>query len=102
MRPLNYLSAPRTSGISPSPESPGLFAFNGVAGMSYVKHVLQPGEKILVDGRLSWVLFFPAIFYLIGGLILVAVENAFWYQPLIVFGTIAVFGILTLVSAANA
>jgi len=70
--------------------------------MSYVKHVIQPGEKILVDGRLSWVIFFPSILYLIVGLILVAVENAFWYQPLVVFGTVAVFGILTLVSAANA
>jgi membrane protein YdbS with pleckstrin-like domain len=80
------------------------FSFNGVAGMSYVKHVIQPGEKILVDGRLSWVLYLPAILYLIVGLVLVAVKNAFglWYQPLIMIGTVAVFGILTLVSAANA
>jgi uncharacterized membrane protein YdbT with pleckstrin-like domain len=70
--------------------------------MSYVKHVLQPGEKILIDGRLSWVLYIPAILCLILGLILIAFEYAFWYQPLIVFGTLAVFGILTLVSAANA
>jgi len=72
--------------------------------MSYVKHVIQPGEKILVDGRLSWVLFFPALFYLIVGLILIVVETAFWpwYQPLVVFGTVAVFGILTLVSGFNA
>jgi len=69
-----------------------------------VKHVLQPGEKILVDGRLSWVLYIPAILYLVGGAILVAIENIFWpwYQPLVVFGTIAVFGILTLVSAGHA
>jgi uncharacterized membrane protein YdbT with pleckstrin-like domain len=72
--------------------------------MSYVRHVLQPGEKILIDGRLIWVLYLPAILYLIGGVILIAVENVFWpwYQPLVMFGTIAVFGILTLVSAAHA
>ncbi|HTV28168.1 MAG TPA: PH domain-containing protein [Xanthobacteraceae bacterium] len=72
--------------------------------MSYVKHVIQPGEEILVDGRLSWVLYLPAILYLIAGLVLIAVENAFWSwsQPLITFGTIVVFGILTLVSLANA
>jgi uncharacterized membrane protein YdbT with pleckstrin-like domain len=79
-------------------------AFSGAAGMSYVKHVIQPGEKILVDGRLSWFLFFPAILYLAAGVILIAVENAFWpwYQPLVTYGTLAVFGILTFVSAANA
>ena len=70
--------------------------------MSYVQHVLQPGEKILVDGRLSWVLFAPAIFYLIVGLILIVVENTFWYQPLVVFGTLMVFGILTGLSAFRA
>jgi uncharacterized membrane protein YdbT with pleckstrin-like domain len=70
--------------------------------MSYVKHVLQPGEKILMDGRLSWVLYIPAILCLILGLILIAFESALWYQPLVVFGTAAVFGILTLGSAAHA
>jgi uncharacterized membrane protein YdbT with pleckstrin-like domain len=70
--------------------------------MSYVRHVIQPGEKILVDGRLSWVLFFPAILYLIVGLILIAVENAFWPSQILVFGTMAVFGILTLVSVFRA
>jgi len=72
--------------------------------MSYVKDVIQPGEKILVDGRLSWVLYVPAILYLIAGLVLIAVENAFWpwYQPLVMFGTVAVFGILTLGSLASA
>jgi membrane protein YdbS with pleckstrin-like domain len=98
------LPAHGANAISSSPRIPGLFAFSGVAGMSYVKHVLQPGEKILVDGRLSWAIYHRAIFYLIAGLILIAVENAFWhwYQPLVVFGTIAVFGILTLASAASA
>jgi membrane protein YdbS with pleckstrin-like domain len=79
-------------------------SFNGVAGMSYVKDVIQPGEKILADGRLSWVLYLPAILYLIAGLVLIAVEDVFWpwYEPLTMLGTAAVFGILTLVSAANA
>jgi uncharacterized membrane protein YdbT with pleckstrin-like domain len=72
--------------------------------MSYVKHVLQPGEKILVDGRLSWVLYHRAIFYLIVGLILFAVEYAFWpwYEPFVMYGTAALFGVATLVTALDA
>jgi uncharacterized membrane protein YdbT with pleckstrin-like domain len=30
--------------------------------MSYVKHVLQPGEEVLAVGRLHWIIFWPAIF----------------------------------------
>jgi hypothetical protein len=100
------LPALAVNAISSAPRIPGLFASSGVAGMSYVKHVLQPGEKILVDGRLSWVLYVPAVLYLIGGAILVAIEEIFWpaiwYQELVVLGTGAVFGILTLGSAVHA
>ena len=29
--------------------------------MSYVKHILQPGEEVRVVGRLHWIIYVPAI-----------------------------------------
>ncbi|MGO9134843.1 MAG: PH domain-containing protein [Methylovirgula sp.] len=31
--------------------------------MSYVKHILQPGENVLVVGRLHWIIYMPAILW---------------------------------------
>lgn len=31
--------------------------------MSYVKHILQPGEEVLVVGRLHWIIYWPAFFW---------------------------------------
>ena len=70
--------------------------------MSYVKHVIQPGEKILVDGRLSWVLYWRAIIFLIVGLILMALEYAVWGENLAIYATAVVFGAATLVSGFDA
>jgi uncharacterized membrane protein YdbT with pleckstrin-like domain len=33
--------------------------------MSYLKHILQPGEKVVFDGHLHWVIYKKAIFCLI-------------------------------------
>ncbi len=33
--------------------------------MSYVKHILQPGEELLVVGRLHWIIYGPAIFWFV-------------------------------------
>jgi uncharacterized membrane protein YdbT with pleckstrin-like domain len=68
--------------------------------MSYVKHVLQPEEKILVDGRLSWVVYHRAILYLIAGLILITLEHVIWNQELLIYATGALFGGAALVSGA--
>ncbi len=74
--------------------------------MSYIKHVIQPGEKIIVIGRLSWTVFLPAIFYLILGGILVIVEQIFGPQGAIradlIYGTAALLGAATLISAFRA
>ena len=43
--------------------------------MSYVRSVLQPNEKILVIGRLHWIVYIRAILFLIVGTTLVALEN---------------------------
>ena len=66
--------------------------------MSYVKHVLQPNEKLLVDGRLSWTVYHPAILFLIAGLILIALENAFWNQEFVIYATGVAFGGAALVN----
>jgi hypothetical protein len=33
--------------------------------MSYVKHILQPGEQVLVIGKLHWIIYLPAIFWML-------------------------------------
>jgi uncharacterized membrane protein YdbT with pleckstrin-like domain len=33
--------------------------------MSYVQHILQPDEKLLVVGRLHWIIYWPAIGFFI-------------------------------------
>ena len=49
--------------------------------MSYVRSVLQPNEKILVTGRLHWIVYMRAILLLIVGTTLVALENNLLIGP---------------------
>jgi uncharacterized membrane protein YdbT with pleckstrin-like domain len=74
--------------------------------MSYVKHVLQPEEKILVDGRVSWVVYHRAILYLVVGGVLVVLEQVFAPQGAtrlyLIDATAALFGLATLISAVQA
>jgi uncharacterized membrane protein YdbT with pleckstrin-like domain len=42
--------------------------------MSYVRSVLQPNERILVIGKLHWIVFVPAIFLFVLGGVLLALE----------------------------
>jgi uncharacterized membrane protein YdbT with pleckstrin-like domain len=71
--------------------------------MSYVKHVLQPGEKVIMVGRISWVVYHRALFYLIGGLVLLFLEHLYWgqdwFRELVMVITALLFGAATLVSA---
>jgi uncharacterized membrane protein YdbT with pleckstrin-like domain len=48
--------------------------------MSYVQSVLQPGERIIADGRLHWISYGSAILALVCGLVLVGVEYRYWPQ----------------------
>ena len=41
--------------------------------MSYLDKILQPGERVLVTGRLHWVIFLPALLLLIA-----AIAVAIW------------------------
>jgi len=70
--------------------------------MSYIKHVLQPGEKIIMIGRLSWVLYYRAILYLILGVVLVVLEHLYWDKDEIIYATAALFAVLVVVSAVHA
>jgi uncharacterized membrane protein YdbT with pleckstrin-like domain len=72
-------------------------SFNGVAGMSYVKHVIQPNEKILRIGKKHWIVYGYAILSLIIGVVLILLEYTFFdSEPVIIF-TAALFGVLTIV-----
>jgi uncharacterized membrane protein YdbT with pleckstrin-like domain len=77
--------------------------------MSYVKHVIQPGERIVMDGRISWVIYHRAIFCLILGGVLLILEavlrlpsNLRTYHTYLMLGTAATFALVALVMAAQA
>jgi uncharacterized membrane protein YdbT with pleckstrin-like domain len=72
--------------------------------MSYVKHVLQPEEKILVDGRISWVIYHRAIFSAIIALAFLAFRYKFDDSSLawLGLGGAAIFGFLALISFIHA
>lgn len=70
--------------------------------MSYIKHVLQPGEKIIMIGRLSWILYYRAILYLILGVVLIVLEHLYWDKDEIIYATAALFALLVVASAVHA
>jgi uncharacterized membrane protein YdbT with pleckstrin-like domain len=85
----------------PYPESPGFFAFSGAAGMSYVKHVIQPNEKILRVGKKHWIVYGRAILFLVIGVVLLLLEYIFFDSELAIVVTAALFGVLALGYAAR-
>lgn len=70
--------------------------------MSYIKHVIQPGEKIIMIGRLSWIVYYRTIWYVIIGVVLVVLEHVYWDKDPVIYATAALFGALALVSASHA
>jgi uncharacterized membrane protein YdbT with pleckstrin-like domain len=44
--------------------------------MSYLSKVLRPGETILAEGKLHWIIYFPIIIWLVGGVITSVVVGA--------------------------
>ena len=67
--------------------------------MSYVRSVLQPGEKVIMIGRLSWIVYHRAIFLLVVGIILIVLERIYWGETVVILITAALFGALTLAAA---
>jgi uncharacterized membrane protein YdbT with pleckstrin-like domain len=71
--------------------------------MSYVKSVLQPGERIIFAGRLHWIAYWQAVLFLIVGIALVWWEYAHWpNQNFLISVTAVIFGALFLVSFLRA
>jgi uncharacterized membrane protein YdbT with pleckstrin-like domain len=67
--------------------------------MSYVRSVLQPGEKLIAMGRLSWIVYHRAILLLIVGIIVIVLERIYSRDTTVFLVTAAVFGALTILSA---
>jgi uncharacterized membrane protein YdbT with pleckstrin-like domain len=74
--------------------------------MSYVKHVIQPGERIVMVGHISWIVYWRAIFCLILGGVLLILEAVFLpssdARTFLMYGTAAALGLAALVSALQA
>ncbi len=73
--------------------------------MSYLQHVLQPGEKVVVDGCLHWIIYRKAIFFLICTTLAVAAANHFQHTQVRWAASLAlvlVFGVLAIVFALHA
>ena len=70
--------------------------------MSYAKSVLQPGEHIVVTGRLHWIIYWPAIFFLVLGTALIWWEWADARSDMLIAITAIAFGVLFLVSFLRA
>jgi uncharacterized membrane protein YdbT with pleckstrin-like domain len=70
--------------------------------MSYVKHVIQPGEQVAMVGRLSWTVYLRAIALALLGIGLVALARIYSGPDWLVIGTGALFGAAALISALQA
>ena len=70
--------------------------------MSYMKSVLQPNEQIVMIGRLHWIIYHRAFWFLIAGIILLLLEYKYLDQNAVIIVTAVLFGALTLVFAIHA
>ena len=73
--------------------------------MNYVKHILQPGEEVLVVGRLHWIIYWPALFWFLccGGALAAAVHfHATNYPWMIAVALTALFLVLGFIALIRA
>jgi uncharacterized membrane protein YdbT with pleckstrin-like domain len=70
--------------------------------MSYLKHVIQPGEHVVMVARLSLIVYHRAIGLALLGVILVALERIYSGPNWLVVGTGALFTAAALISALRA
>ena len=74
--------------------------------MSYVRRVLQPGENVLIVGRVSWLIYARAIASVVVGAALLILEQIFVPQgpthDYLIYATVALFGLAALGSALRA
>jgi uncharacterized membrane protein YdbT with pleckstrin-like domain len=73
--------------------------------MSYVRSILQPNEKILVIGRLHWIVYMQAILLLVVGILIVALGSNLTNESIrtyFTYTTVAIFGVGAAVSFLHA
>lgn len=70
--------------------------------MSYVKSALQPDEQIVIIGKLHWIIYGRAIFFLVLGVVLLWLERTLFNNVLLIQVTAALFGALFLLSFLHA
>jgi uncharacterized membrane protein YdbT with pleckstrin-like domain len=70
--------------------------------MSYVNSVLQPGERVVVSGRLHWIVYWHAIVLLVLGVALLAWEHSSDASALLMEITAIIFAVLIGVSFLHA
>src|SRR6185295_9477034 len=70
--------------------------------MSYVNSVLQPGERVIMRGRLHWIVYWQAILFLVLGIVLVVWESADAWGGMLRPATAIAFGALFVLSFAHA
>jgi uncharacterized membrane protein YdbT with pleckstrin-like domain len=73
--------------------------------MSYVRSILQPNERVLIVGKLHWIVYIRSILFLGVGIILVALERNLpneYFPDYLVDATIAVFGVGAFISFLHA
>ena len=70
--------------------------------MSYAASVLQPGERIVVMGRLHWIVYWHAIVLLILGLLMLGWEHATGAGATLTNITLVIFAVLVFVAFAMA
>ncbi len=61
--------------------------------MSYIKHVLQPGETIRYQGTVHWIVYWPAILFAIVGAVAAAFGPFGWIAAAICFALALVFAL---------
>jgi uncharacterized membrane protein YdbT with pleckstrin-like domain len=76
--------------------------------MSYTKSVLQPGEHIVMLGRLHWILYMRAFFFVVLGIAVIwfqfsiRTKYPFNNNDTVILVTAAIFGVLFLASLSHA
>jgi uncharacterized membrane protein YdbT with pleckstrin-like domain len=70
--------------------------------MSYVNSVLQPGERVIMRGRLHWIVYWHAILFFVLGIVLVAWEPPGAWEGMLRPATAIAFGVLFVLSFAHA
>ncbi|MGB8277427.1 MAG: PH domain-containing protein [Methylovirgula sp.] len=84
---------------------PPFLSMMGRDGMSYVKHILQPGEKVLVTGRLHWIIYAHALLWFLCAAAAAAVAvhlrstNYQWMAAVALTALFFVFGLIALIRA---